>query len=50
MTGFCVEKKDSPRNGEKGFFFKLRGIQACEFLGIYGSLHRIVQPGPQKYF
>ena len=46
MTGFCVKKKDSPRNGEKGFF-KLRGIQACEFLGIYGSLHWIAQPGPQ---
>ena len=32
---------------ERGFFFELRGIQACEFLGIYGSLHWIVHPGPQ---
>lgn len=29
------------------FLFELRGIQACEFLGINGSLHWIVQTVPQ---
>ena len=46
--GFYVQRKKIPLGTEETvFFFQLRGTQAWEFLGIYGSLHWTVQPGPQ---